>query len=122
MNIKQEEKDMISKSSWWGDYELVANQTLCWQIGPKVLWISRGDKEWKVTSKKAHDPLEIGSIVSETANVPDGDDIDVAEAAMNPPGNTPFDLVELEEMGFWAEVEDDNRRAIQVANDSVSNA
>ena len=52
----------------------------------------------------------------------DGDDIDVAEAAMNPPGNTPFDLVELEEMGFWAEVEDDNRRAIQVANDSVSNA
>lgn len=85
MNNKKEE--IISKSSWWGDYEVVTNQTFRWQIGPKILWISRGDKEWKVTSKEAQDPLDNRSIVSETTNAPDGDDIDVLRFAVQSESN-----------------------------------
>ena len=87
MNHDEEKKDVISKSRWWGDYEVGKNKTLRWQIGPKILWISRGDKEWKVTCKEAHDPLDNRLIVAETTNTPDGDDIDVWRFAVQSESN-----------------------------------
>jgi len=87
MNHKEEKKDVISMSRWWGDYEIAKNQTLRWQIGPKILWISRGDKEWKVASIEAQDPLDSRLIVAETTNEPYGDDIDVWRFAVQSESN-----------------------------------
>jgi len=87
MNHKEDKKDVISMSRWWGDYEIAKNQTLRWQIGPKILWISRGDKEWKVASIEAQDPLDSRLIVAETTNEPDGDDIDVWRFAVKSESN-----------------------------------
>ena len=61
---------------WWGDYEVAANQTLRWQIGPKTLWITRGDNEWRVASAGGEDRLDDRLVIAEPAEEPAGDDID----------------------------------------------
>ena len=42
--------------NWWGDYEVAANQTLRWQLGPKTLWVTRGDNEWRVAERRRAGP------------------------------------------------------------------
>jgi len=87
MNHKEEKKDMISMSRWWGNYEVGKNQTLRWQIGPKILCITRDHKEWKVASVEAQDPLDNCLVVAETTKEPDGDDIDVWRFAVRSESN-----------------------------------
>jgi len=87
MNQQEEKKDVISMGRWWGDYEVGTNQTLRWQIGPKILWISRDHKEWKVASVEAQEPLDNPLIVAETTKEPDGDDIDVWRFAVQSKSN-----------------------------------
>jgi len=70
--------------NWWGDYEVAANQTLRWQIGPKTLWITRGDSEWRVTGADAQEGLDDKrTVIAEPAEEPagDSDDIDVRRFA-----------------------------------------
>ena len=72
---------MTSMYSWWGDYEVAANQTLRWQLGPKTLWITRGDNEWRVASAGGQDHLDDRLVIAEPAEEPAGDDIDVMRFA-----------------------------------------
>ena len=66
---------------WWGDYEVAANQTLCWQLGPKTLWITRGDNEWRVASAEGDDRLDDRLVIAERVEEPAGDDLDVRRFA-----------------------------------------
>lgn len=59
---------------WWGDYEFEVQQTLRWQIGPKTLWITRGDKEWRITRAEGQNPLDNRLSVAEEAVEPVGED------------------------------------------------
>ena len=70
-----------STDGWWGDYEVAANQTLRWQLGPKTLWITRGDQEWRVTSVDGRDVLDNRLAIAEPAEEPAGDDSDVRRIA-----------------------------------------
>ena len=70
-----------SMDGWWGDYEVAANQTLRWQLGPKTLWITRGDNEWRVASAGGQDLLDNRLVIAEPAEEPAGDDIDVRRFA-----------------------------------------
>lgn len=79
---KNKKKEIDSLSRWWGDYEIGFNQTLRWQIGPKIIWISRGHKEWKVASTEDQDPVDNSLVVAESAVEPDTDDIDVKRFAV----------------------------------------
>jgi hypothetical protein len=88
MNHDEEKKDVISKSRWWGDYEVGKNKTLRWQIGPKILWISRDQQEWRIASIEAQDLLDSRLIVAETTKEPNGDDIDVWRFAVQSESNT----------------------------------
>jgi len=72
---------------WWGDYEVGKNQTLRWQIGPKILWISRDQQEWRIASIEAQDLLDNRLIVAEATKEPDGDDIDVWRFAVQSESN-----------------------------------
>lgn len=67
----------------WGDYEVAANQTLRWQLGPKTLWITRGDNEWKVASADGQDRLDDRLAIAERAKEQacNDDDIDVRRFA-----------------------------------------
>ena len=87
MNHDEEKKDVISKSCWWGEYEVGKNKTLRWQIGPKILWISRDQQEWRIASIEAQDLLDSRLIVAETTKEPDGDDIDVWRFAVQSESN-----------------------------------
>ena len=87
MNHDEEKKDVISKSRWWGDYEVGKNKTLRWQIGPKILWISRDQQEWRIASIEAQDLLDSRLIVAETTKEPDGDDIDAWRFAVQSESN-----------------------------------
>ena len=69
-------------SPWWGDYEVGVKQTLRWQIGPKTLWITRGDKEWRVTTTEGQDPLDNRLSIAEEAEEPVGDDVDARRFAL----------------------------------------
>ena len=66
---------------WWGDYEVDANQTLRWQLGPKTFWITHGDNEWRVASAGGQDRLDDRLIIAEPAEEPADDDIDVRRFA-----------------------------------------
>ena len=70
-----------SMDGWWGDYEVAANQTLRWQLGPKTFWITRGRNEWRVASAGGDDPLDNQLVIAEPAEEPAGDDIDVRRFA-----------------------------------------
>ena len=74
---------MTSMDSWWGDYEVAANRTLRWQLGPKTLWITRGDSEWRVADAEGPDRLDARLVIAEPAEEPAGDDdgIDVRRFA-----------------------------------------
>jgi hypothetical protein len=61
---------------WWGEYEVAANQTLRWQLGPKTLWVTRGDNEWRVGSAGGQDRLDDRLVIAEPSDEPAGDDID----------------------------------------------
>jgi len=67
--------------NWWGDYEVAADQTLQWQLGPKTLWITRGDGEWRVACAGGQDRLDNRLVIAEPAEEPAGDDIDVRRFA-----------------------------------------
>ncbi|MDH3629259.1 MAG: hypothetical protein OEV00_03080 [Acidobacteriota bacterium] len=69
--------------NWWGDYEVAEDQTLRWQLGPKTLWITRGDSEWRVAGTEGPDRLASRLIIAEPAEEPAGDDdnIDVRRFA-----------------------------------------
>ena len=62
---------------WWGDYEVAANQTLRWQLGPKTLWITRGDHEWRVALARGQDLLDSRLVIAEPEEEPAGDDDDI---------------------------------------------
>lgn len=64
-------------SPWWGDYEIDIEQTLRWQIGPKTLWITRGDKEWRITTAEGRDHLDNRLTIAEAAERPVGEGLDV---------------------------------------------
>lgn len=68
-------------SPWWGDYEIDIEQTLRWQIGPKTLWITRGDKEWRITTAEGRDHLDNRLTIAEAAEVPAGENLEVMRFA-----------------------------------------
>ena len=53
--------------NWWGDHEVATNQTLRWQLGPKTLWITRGDSEWRVAGAGGQDRLDERLAIAELA-------------------------------------------------------
>ncbi len=67
---------------WWGEFEFAAGQTLCWQIGPKTLWISRADGEWIVASQDGRDRLDRRLTVADAEAGPPGDKVDVNRFAV----------------------------------------
>jgi hypothetical protein len=67
--------------SWWGDYEVAANQTLRWQLGPTTLWITRGENEWRVASAGGQHRLDERLVIAEPAEEPAGDDIEFTRFA-----------------------------------------
>ena len=77
---KKKEIDLLNR--WWGDYEIGFDQTLRWQIGPKIIWISHGHKEWKVASTEGQDPVDSSLVVAELVVEPDEDEIDVKRFAV----------------------------------------
>jgi hypothetical protein len=70
-----------STDGWWGDYEVAANQTLRWQLGPTTLWITRRDQEWRITSAGGRDVIDNRLAIAEPAEEPAGDDINVRRVA-----------------------------------------
>ena len=69
-------------SPWWGNYEFSVHQTLRWQIGPTTLWITRGGKEWRVSTTEKHPPLDNRLSIAEAAEEPFGDDVDSRRFAL----------------------------------------
>jgi len=67
---------------WWGEFEFAPGQTLRWQIGPKALWISRADGEWKVASEEGRDRLDSRLTVAEAAAEQVGDEVDLKRFAV----------------------------------------
>jgi len=51
-----------NQSLWWKEMEFPVGETLCWEIGPFSVWITRTDSEWRVaheyTSHEEDRPLE----------------------------------------------------------------
>jgi hypothetical protein len=58
---------------WWGDYEIAPDQTLRWQLGPKTLWITRADSEWRVARADGRERDE-RPMIAEPSAEPAGDD------------------------------------------------
>jgi hypothetical protein len=69
-------------SPWWGDYEFSVHQTLRWQIGPKTLWITRGDREWRVITAEGRDSLDSRLSIAEEGGEPAGDGVDARRFAL----------------------------------------
>ncbi len=67
--------------SWWGDFDVADDKTLKWQLGPKTLWITRGEREWRVASAGEQDRLDSRLIIAEPAEEPSGDDTEVSRFA-----------------------------------------
>lgn len=67
---------------WWGEFEFDLGQTLRWQIGPKALWITRADGEWRIAGEEGRDRLDQRLTVAEAATEPFGDEIDVKRFAV----------------------------------------
>ena len=45
-----------NQALWWKDMEFPTGETLCWQIGPFSVWITRSDSEWRVAHEySSHD-------------------------------------------------------------------
>ena len=38
-------------SNWWGPQDFEEDQTMRWQIGPRDLWVTRADREWRVATR-----------------------------------------------------------------------
>lgn len=42
----------IKNTSWWGEFDFALNQTKCWRIGERTVFIRRSEKEWTVWNKE----------------------------------------------------------------------
>jgi len=45
-------------TKWFGDYSLARGETQRWRMGPKTMWVSHAEREWRVATSEGDDPLE----------------------------------------------------------------
>jgi len=65
--------------NWWDESEVALDETLRWQIGPRTLWITRTEREWKfATTAGSGSP---GNEVAKPADAPEGEGIDTQRFA-----------------------------------------
>lgn len=65
--------------NWWDESEVALDETLRWQIGPRSLWITRTEREWKLATTVGQESL--AREVAKPADEPDGEGIDTQRFA-----------------------------------------
>jgi hypothetical protein len=62
-------------TTWFGDYSLAEGETLRWRMGPKTMWVSRAEREWRVATSEGQDPLEAELEIARPDQEPSGEEL-----------------------------------------------
>jgi hypothetical protein len=72
---------------WWGRFEVAANGTRSWRIGPLQLFAHRSRQEWRLSWTEVGDPLDTTVATDEVEQRPDDEGMKVARFAFRQTGD-----------------------------------